>query len=112
MTEPNPDDGDEESGGSPPNADDGDDEPDVAADWMDPVDDEILELMREDYIFDPDHIEAEDVCRAPHAAHRCRQLTERGLLKRQAIGMYDLTELGAQYLEGEVDPSDLEADDE
>lgn len=114
MTEPHANDGDEEPDENAPSADDGagEAEPDVPADWMDPVDDEILELMRENYIFDPDHIEEEDVCRAPHAAYRCRQLTERGLLEKQAIGMYDITELGERYLEGEVDPNDLEGDGE
>ena len=85
---------------------------DVPAEWMAPVDDDILELMTENHIFDPDHIEEEDVCRAPDAAYRCRELTKRGLLKKQAIGMYDITELGEQYLAGEVDPTELEADDE
>ncbi|WP_440772601.1 hypothetical protein [Natronorubrum sp. DTA28] len=85
---------------------------DVPAEWMTPVDDDILELMTENHIFDPDHIEEEDVCRAPDAAYRCRELAKRGLLKKQAIGMYDITELGEQYLAGEVDPTELEADDE
>lgn len=86
---------------------DDDGEPDVDAAWMDPVDEAILEAMCENHVFAPDHVEESDVCRAPHAAHRCRELTKRGLLEKQAIGMYDITELGERYLEGEVDPSDL-----
>lgn len=85
---------------------------DVPAEWMTPVDDDILELMCEDHIFDPDHIEEEGVCRSPDAAYRCRELSKRGLLKKQGIGMYDITEVGERYLAGEVDPSELEADDE
>ena len=126
MTEPNANDGDEEPGATTPNAndgdgepdantpdaDEGDEEPDVAAEWMDPADDRILELMQENYIFDPDHIETEGVCRAPHAAYRCRELSKRGLLVKQAIGMYDITELGERYLEGEVDPTTLDLEDE
>lgn len=151
MTEPNPDDGDDEpdaitseptaavddpdaatdepgddadepagNAGEPegdaddpagePSEDAGDSEADAG--WMDPADDEILEVMTENHVFAPDHIEEEDVCRGPHAAYRCRELAERGLLDRQAIGMYDITELGERYLAGEVDPSDLEVDDE
>ncbi|QRV17546.1 hypothetical protein JMJ58_22205 (plasmid) [Haloterrigena salifodinae] len=122
MTDPHANDGDEVPDENAPDANDGaeeaeaegeaESEPDVPAEWMDPVDDEILELMRESYIFDPDHIETEDVCRAPHAAYRCRELSKRGLLVKQAIGMYDITELGEQYLEGEVDPTELEPEDE
>ncbi len=33
------------------------------AEWMEPEDDEILELLSEDHIFEPSHIESEGVCR-------------------------------------------------
>lgn len=92
--------------------DDGGGEPDVSAEWMDPADDDILELMREDHIFAPDHISDEGVCRGPHASYRCRELTKRGLLNKQAVGMYDITDLGERYLAGEVDPSELESEDD
>ncbi|SIS01728.1 hypothetical protein [Natronorubrum thiooxidans] len=88
------------------------DEPDVSAEWMAPVDGDILELMCSEEVFTPDHISDEDVCRAPDAAYRCRQLVKYGLLKKYAPGMYDISDLGEQYLAGEVDPSDLEPDDE
>ncbi|MXV61101.1 hypothetical protein GS429_03305 [Natronorubrum sp. JWXQ-INN-674] len=78
---------------------------------MTPVDDDILELMRSDDIFTPDHIAEEDVCRAPDAAYRCRELTKYGLLEKLAMGMYDITDLGEQFLEGDVDPSELEPDE-
>jgi len=84
------------------------DEPDVSAEWMAPVDGSIVELMQSEDIFTPDHIADEDVCRGPDAAYRCRELTKYGLLEKLAVGMYDVTELGEQYLAGEVDPSELE----
>lgn len=94
------------------NPDDDGYEWDVDAEWMTPVDDDILEVMRETHNFAPKHVEEADVCRGPDAAYRCRELAKRGLLKKQAIGMYDITELGERYLAGEVDPSELEVDDE
>lgn len=87
---------------------DDDGEPDVDAEWMEPVDEPILELMCENHVFAPDHVEENGVCRAPDAARRCRELAKRGLLEKQAIGMYDITELGERYLDGEVDPDGLE----
>lgn len=91
--------------------DDDGDEPDVSAEWMAPVDGDIVQLMQSEDVFTPDHIEEEDVCRAPDAAYRCRELTKYGLLKKVAMGMYDVTDLGEQYLDGEVDPSELEPDE-
>ncbi|WP_176393167.1 hypothetical protein [Natronolimnobius baerhuensis] len=81
------------------------------AEWMEPEDDEILELLSEDHIFEPSHIESEGVCRGPVAAYRCRELTKYGLLNRPMTGMYDITDLGEQYLAGEVDPSELRPDE-
>lgn len=102
--------------GDRPNAGDTGDEPDagfrsdadVSADWMAPVDGDIVELMRSEDVFSPDHIADKDVCRAPDAAYRCRELAKYGLLKKHTMGMYDITDLGERYLDGEVDPSDLE----
>lgn len=80
-------------------------------DWMDEADDDILELMREDHIFEPSQISDEGICRGPHAAYRCRELAERGLLNKQITGVYDITDLGERYLEGDIDPSDLTAEE-
>lgn len=79
-------------------------------DWMEPADDDILELMREDDVFEPSQIDDEGICRGPHAAYRCRELAERGLLEKHMPGVYDITDLGERYLEGEVDAAEL-ADD-
>ncbi|MDQ2052118.1 hypothetical protein RBH26_16695 [Natronolimnohabitans sp. A-GB9] len=88
------------------NPDERDDEPDDS--WMEPVDDEILELMQDPDVFEPSHIDDAGICRGPDAANRCRALAKHGLLERLAIGMYDITETGERYLEGEVDPDELE----
>ena len=76
-------------------------------DWMDPADDDILELMREDEIFEPSQISDEGICRGPHAAYRCRELADRGLLEKHMTGVYDISDLGERYLEGEVDAAEL-----
>lgn len=82
-----------------------------SAEWMAPVDGDIVKLMRSDDVFTPEHISDEDVCRAPDAAYRCRQLVKYGLLSQLTVGMYDITDLGEQFLAGDVDPQDLEPDD-
>lgn len=84
---------------------------DAPADWMAPADDEILEVMRQEESFTPDHVEDAGICRGPDAAYRCRELAKRGLLDKIAIGMYDITDLGERYLEGEVDPTTLEVEE-
>lgn len=90
-----------------PNPTDGTDDPDGDG-WMAPPDDDILEAMRDDDVFAPDHIDERGICRGPHAATRCRELAAYGLLERRMPGVYDITDLGERYLAGEVDPSDLE----
>ncbi|THE62747.1 hypothetical protein D8Y22_22020 [Salinadaptatus halalkaliphilus] len=91
---------------------DEDDVTDDSENWMAPIDGDILELMRDDDIFTPDDIAEYDICRGPDAAYRCRELAKRGLLQKHATGMYDITELGEQFLAGEVDPIELEIEDE
>lgn len=86
--------------------------PAEAVDWMAPVDDDILEVFRDDEeAFTPDHIEEAGICRGPDAAYRCRELADRGLLKKHAIGMYEITERGEQFLSGDLEPAELETDD-
>ncbi|MCW8172536.1 hypothetical protein [Natrialba swarupiae] len=80
-------------------------------DWMAPPDEYILEEMQSDDVFSPTHIEEADICRGPDAAYRCRELAKRGLLRKHAPGLYDITDLGERVLEGSVDPDELEAED-
>jgi len=84
-------------------------EAETDAEWMEPADKPILEFLRSEDAFEPDQIDDEDrpgqICglsvprddqvRAPDEAH-ARRL--RGV------------ELGERYLEGTLDPSELEAD--
>ncbi|WP_306059172.1 hypothetical protein [Natronococcus wangiae] len=79
---------------------------DNSAEWMEPLDDEILELLQDEDVFMPDQIADEVEPRAPHVAYRCRELADHGLVTKHAPGMYDITERGERYLAG-----DLESDD-
>lgn len=82
------------------------------AEWMDPVDEELLRLLRDEEIFMPDQLAEEVEPRAPHVAYRCRELAKYGLATKHAMGMYDISDLGERYLAGEIDPSDLEREDD
>ncbi|MFC4438142.1 MULTISPECIES: helix-turn-helix domain-containing protein [Natrialbaceae] len=84
---------------------------DNRAEWMEPVDDEILELLQDEDIFMPDQIAEEIEPRVPHVAYRCRELVDHGLVTKHATGMYDINERGERYLAGDLDPDDLESDD-
>lgn len=84
-------------------------EPD--ADWMEPVDRSILEYMESEDAFDPTQFDAAGICPANYAAHRCRKLSEYGLVNRPIPGVYEISDAGERYLAGELDPSDLEPDE-
>ncbi|NKE35027.1 hypothetical protein GWG54_04185 [Natronococcus sp. JC468] len=84
---------------------------DDSTEWMDPVDEELLRLLRDEDVFMPDQLAEEVEPRAPHVAYRCRELTKYGLATKHAMGMYGISDLGERYLAGEVDPSELEPDD-
>ncbi len=49
-----------------------------------------------------------------YIGERCRELTNYGMLQHLGNGVYRITEIGEQYLEGEIDAKDLESnsDDE
>ncbi|AGB39085.1 hypothetical protein [Natronococcus occultus] len=81
------------------------------AEWMAPIDEELLELLRDEELFMPDQLAEEVEPRAPHVAYRCRELAKYGLATKHAMGMYDLSELGERYLAGDIDPSELEPED-
>ena len=75
--------------------------------WMNYGDDQILELLRSEDVFAPDHVAEEVPLPSPDVAHRCRVLVDHGLLTKHAIGMYEVTDLGDRFLDGEIDPMDL-----
>jgi len=77
---------------------------------MEPADKPILEFLRSEDAFEPDQIDDEGIAPARYAAYRCREMTKYGLLTKHMPGVYEVSELGERYLEGTLDPSELEAD--
>jgi len=89
-----------------------DDEMREPADWMKPVDDRILELIREYGNLTPQAIEELGGPVANYASTRCSKLAEYGLLDRIARGLYGLTDEGRAYLDEDLDASELEPVDD
>jgi len=73
-------------------------------------DDRILELIREEGSGSPTKLaESEYIRVSPqHVSRRLRKLAEHGLLQDLGNGVYVLTEIGENYLDGEVDANELE----
>jgi len=88
------------------------DVPRQAADWMQPLDDRILELFREKGNLNPAAIEKFWITSANQASRRCSELTRYGLLARMAPGLYTITGEGLGYLDEELDASTLEPVDD
>jgi ArsR family transcriptional regulator, cadmium/lead-responsive transcriptional repressor len=84
---------------------------DERPDWMEPIDDEILERLRDGEVFMPKQIAEGIDARSPRVAYRCRELSTYGLVTTLATGMYDLSEQGRRYLENELDPNQLDPED-
>lgn len=78
------------------------------AEWMKPVDDRILELIREHGNLTPQAIEELGGPVANYASTRCSVLTRYGLLTRIARGLYGMTDDGISYLDEELDADELE----
>lgn len=82
------------------------------AEWMKPVDDVILEFVAEHGQHPPKLI-AENIDKhEKYVGNRCRTLRDYGLLRNLGRGLYQITDEGEQYLAGELDASELEADEE
>lgn len=82
------------------------------ADWMNPVDDLILEYLEEEGQHSP-KILAENLKKHPnYIGARCRLLRDHGLLRNLGRGLYQITEEGKQYLDGDLDAADLEDDEQ
>ena len=83
------------------------------ADWMVPADNRILESIRDVGNQTPQAVSKEgmvsrvDVGRK-WASERMRKLADYGLLERIDEGLYGITEQGLQYLDEELDASELE----
>ena len=78
------------------------------AEWMQPVDDRILELFREHGNLTPAAVEEFGGPSRDHASRRCRELARYGLLKRMVTGLYTLSADGEAYLDEQLDASTLE----
>lgn len=85
-------------------------EAETDAEWMEPADKPILEFLQSEDAFEPNQIDDEGIAPARYAAYRCRELTKYGLLTKHMPGVYEVSDLGEQYLADELDPSELEAD--
>lgn len=87
-------------------------EPDAETDaeWMEPADKPILEFLLSEDAFEPNQIDDEGIAPARYAAYRCREMTKYGLLTNPMPGVYEVSELGERYLEGTLDPSELESE--
>lgn len=73
-------------------------------------DDRILEFIRENgpssvgKLTDSDYIRVSNA----HVSRRCSKLAQHGLLHPLGNGVYALTELGEDYLDGNVDAGELD----
>ena len=76
---------------------------------MEPVDDRILEAIREHGNLTPRAVEHFDVTTREHASRRCKELAKYGLLDRMVHGLYAITDEGLAYLEEDLDASELES---
>lgn len=82
------------------------------ADWMMPVDDQILEHLSDEVNLTPKALYELGVASQNYCGDRLRELTRYGLVENWAGGIYRLTERGHQYLDEELDASTLEPSDE
>lgn len=81
--------------------------------WMAPVDYEIMLFFDEHAIqVSPRVLAANIDYDRQYVSKRCRALSEADLLESVETGLYQLTDAGHDYLEGELDVRELEDDEE
>ncbi|RDZ54491.1 winged helix-turn-helix domain-containing protein [Haloferax sp. Atlit-4N] len=81
------------------------------ADWMTRADDRILEFLSEEGPHPPKKMADDGRVRfgRQYIGVRCRDyLVPYGLAQNLGNGVYSITELGEQYLAGEIDAAELE----
>jgi predicted transcriptional regulator len=78
------------------------------ADWMRPVDEHILEVMRDEGNMTPNALEKMDVTVANYASNRLSKMAQYGLVERVVQGLYRITDDGVAFLDEEIDASELE----
>ena len=79
-------------------------------DWMRPVDDPILEHMRDEGNLTPQAVSNLGVCTRSHASMRLSALSRAGFVEKVANtqGLYRLTDDGRAYLDEELDAAELD----
>lgn len=77
---------------------------------MNPLDDRILELVRDKGNLTPLAIEKFEITDKSNASRRCSELVRYGLLTRIAPGLYSITDAGHAYLDETLDASTLDRD--
>lgn len=86
--------------------------------WMTPVDRDILELLRNEggreLVMNPRHIAENTDWKRPTIREHVRTLFDYGMIEYydESGSIYQLTDEAKEYLAGEIDPKDLEEDDE
>jgi DNA-binding IclR family transcriptional regulator len=78
------------------------------ADWMVRADDLILELLEEEGQYTPTIIAEKTDYSTKHVNRRCIVLQKFGLLRNIRRGLYQITDEGRAYLEGDLDANELE----
>jgi predicted transcriptional regulator len=78
------------------------------ADWMQmPTDDRILEVLEGGLRLTPAVI-AENIDKSrTHVSRRLSDLTDYGLVEKPKRGYYEITDVGREYLDGELNARDL-----
>ncbi|WP_207592073.1 transcriptional regulator [Halomontanus rarus] len=82
--------------------------------WMQlPIDDRILEALESSGMILSPAVIAENIDKSRHEVNRrLSVLVEYGLVIRVKRGYYEIAEPGREYLEGELDASGLDVDEE
>ncbi|MFA9504389.1 MarR family transcriptional regulator [Natrinema sp. H-ect1] len=77
--------------------------------WMAPVDYEIMLFFEAHPILVSPKVLAVNIeYDRQYVSRRCSELTNAGLIESVDTGLYQLTDTGTAYLEGELDVSELE----
>ncbi|WP_407045748.1 MarR family transcriptional regulator [Haloarcula laminariae] len=85
-----------------------------SADWMTIDDERILEFLLGSETSTPKKMADSGDVRfsRQYIGERCRKLADYGMVQHLGNGVYRITEVGEQYLAGELDARDLESDSE
>lgn len=78
------------------------------ADWMKPVDEHIMETMRDEGNLTPQALADYDVTVPNYASDRLTVLSRYGLVDKISRGLYRLTDEGRAFLDEELDAAELE----